>query len=306
MIRIDDVRVFLQTVDAGSFSAAARRLDITPALASSSVMRLEQGLGVRLFVRSTRQMRLSAEGERYLPHARAMLEAEQAGLLALQDGRGQLAGTLRLAMPSDLGRNLLLPWLDAFQQRHPGIRLDLSIGDRNVDFFAEQLDAGIRYGRLGDSSLVALPLAPHNRRALCAAPAYLERHGWPRHPRDLAGHNCLRYVMGEATYERWRFHLPEGVETVQIDGDRISDDADIVRRWAVAGMGMVYKSRLDLHHDLQAGRLVDVFAPDWGVPAPLQLVIAHRAMATPLVRALHAELRTQLEALDRGPVAASR
>jgi DNA-binding transcriptional LysR family regulator len=286
MIRLDDIQVFVQTADAGSFSAAARQLDITPTLASSAVQRLERELGTRLFVRSTRSMRISEDGERYLPHARAALAAIDGGGQALAQVRGEISGLLRLSAPSDLGRNVLLPWLDAFQQQHPKIALHLRISDRAVDLLRQPLDAGIRYGTLMDSTLVAQPLAPHNRRALCAAPAYLARFGTPASPEDLRKHNCLRYVWGEHTHERWNFHLPRGVQTVSVNGDRISDDADVVRRWAVAGLGLVYKSRIDVWADLRAGRLVEVFPAEYGEPAPLNMVSAHRSMLTPAVQRL--------------------
>jgi DNA-binding transcriptional LysR family regulator len=295
MIRLDDIQVFVQTVDAGSFSAAARQLDVTPALASAAVQRLETELGARLFVRSTRSMRISEDGERYLPHARAALAALDGGKQAIAQMRGEINGLLRLSAPSDLGRNVLLPWLEAFQQQHPKIALHLRISDRAADLLRLPLDAGIRYGMLLDSGLVAQPLAPNNRRTLCAAPDYLERHGTPETPEDLRKHNCLRYIWGEHIYERWSFHLSRGVQTVNISGDRISDDADVVRRWAVAGLGVVYKSRIDVLADIRAGRLLEIFPPEQGEPAPLNLVSAHRSMLTPAVQRLRDFLREKLK-----------
>nr|WP_189664264.1 LysR family transcriptional regulator [Pseudomonas marvdashtae] len=295
IIRIDDLQVFVTTTDAGSFSAAARLLDISPALASVAVQRLEASLGVRLFVRSTRRLRLSDDGVRYLTHARQALEALGNGELALAQGRDEIAGTLRLSMPSDIGRNLLLPWLDEFQQLHPNVLLQLRVSDQVADLFTEHLDASIRYGQLADSSLVALALAPSNRRTVCASPGYIARHGLPKTPAELSRHNCLRYVMGEQTFERWSFQTPEGMEMVQVMGDRISDDADIVRRWAVSGLGVVYKSKLDVMDDIRGGRLVEVFPPDYGQPAPLQLVCAHRTSLTPAVQVLRSFLAARLE-----------
>lgn len=290
MVRLDDLQVFIRAAEAGSFSAAARELDLSPALASGSMQRLEQALGARLFVRSTRRMRLSEDGERYLPHARAILEAVAGGRQALLQGRDEIEGPLRLSIPSDLGRNVLLPWLDQFQQSHPGLTLHLHMSDQTADLFRESVDAGIRYGQLADSSLVSLPLVPSNRRTLCASPAYIERHGAPRTPLDLSRHNCLRYVMGDQTFERWSFHLPQGIQTVSVAGDRVSDDADVVRRWALAGLGVVYKSRLDVWPDLQAGRLLELFPAHYGQPSPLQLVSAHRSALTPAVQQLKAFL----------------
>lgn len=290
MIRLDDLRVFVHAADVGSFSAAARLLDLTPSLASSQVQRLERMLRCRLFVRSTRSMRLTEEGLRYLPHARAMVAADEDGRRALAEGLGEISGKLRLSAPSDLGRNLLVPWLDAFQEHHPHLSIEIHISDRAADFFSQSLDVGVRYGILADSGLIALPIAPFNRRTLCAAPAYVERHGAPAAPEDLRDHNCLRYVMGEHTHYRWSFHMPRGVQTVAVEGDRVSDDADVVRRWAVAGRGLLYKSRLDVWPDLQAGRLVELFPAEFGEPTPLQLVCVDRGALTPAVRELRAFL----------------
>ncbi|MFI7837565.1 LysR family transcriptional regulator [Pseudomonas asiatica] len=296
-VRFDDLQVFVTTAFAGSFSAAARLLDISPALASGAVQRLESSLGVRLFVRSTRRLRLSDDGERYLPHARQALDALDAGEVALTEGRDEIAGTLRLSIPSDIGRNLLLPWLDDFQRLNPKVTLQLRVSDQVADLVGQQLDASIRYGQLADSSLVSLMLAPGNRRTVCASPRYLARHGAPDALDDLGRHNCLRYVMGEQTYERWSFHLPDGIKTVQVTGDRLSDDADVVRRWGVEGLGIVYKSRLDVLADIRAGRLVELFPWDYGQPAPLQLVCAHRTSLTPAVQVLRAFLAERFEQL---------
>src|ERR1700731_2325209 len=127
MIRLDDLQVFVRAADVGGFSAAARELDIAPALASSAVQRLERGLGIRLFVRSTGSMRLSEDGERYLPHARAALAAITNGHAALVERRADIAGPLRLSLPSDLGRNVLQSWVDDFRTMHPRISIQLRI-----------------------------------------------------------------------------------------------------------------------------------------------------------------------------------
>ena len=297
MIRLDDVQIFVHTVDYGSFSEAARQLNIAPAHASASVQRLEKALNTRLFTRSTRSMQLSEAGERYLPHARVMIGAVVQGEQALASGRGTLSGPLKLSAPSDFGRNLLLPWLDEFQHLHPGLSMHLQISDRAADLIRQPLDAVVRYGALPDSSLLALKLVDDNRRALCAAPSYIERYGTPAKVEDLRRHNCLRYVWSEQIHERWRFTPPGGERTVAVSGNRISDDADAVRRWAVAGEGIVYKSRLDLIDDLKAGRLVEIFPPQHCEPSPLHLICAHRAQLTPSIVELHAFLSERCSAL---------
>lgn len=301
MIRLDDIQIFVQTVEAESFSEAARRLNIAPGFASAAVQRLEKALNTRLFVRSTRSMQLSAEGERYLPHARAMLEARSQGQRALASDQSALSGSLRLSAPSDFGRNLLLGWLDEFQHQHPALSLHVRMSDRPAALMREPLDAVVRYGALSDSTLVAMPLIENNRRALCAAPSYLERAGTPSGVDDLRHHNCLRYVWSEKVHERWRFTLPSGNQTVTVSGNRVSDDADVVRRWAVAGEGLVYKSRLDLIPDLRAGRLVEIFPPMHGEPAPLNLICAHRSRLTPTITQLRSFLQARCAALLQDP-----
>ncbi|MBF3017324.1 LysR family transcriptional regulator, partial [Pseudomonas aeruginosa] len=170
MLRYDDLQVFVHTSDSGSLSAAARQLEISPAVASAALKRLENELEVRLFARSTRSLRLTPEGDAFLLHARASLRSLEEGRRLLQGGKDQIAGVLQLSAPSDFGRNLLLPWLDEFQARYPQLSLRLLLGDRVTDLYRQPVDVAIRYGAPADSSLVALPLAPDNRRVLCAAP----------------------------------------------------------------------------------------------------------------------------------------
>ncbi len=277
MLRFDDLQLFVTTADLGNLSAAARRLDISPAVASAALKRLEQQLDVRLFSRSTRSLRLTPEGELFLGHARLALQS-------LDDGRQQLAGSkigisgpLQLSAPSDFGRNTLLPWLDEFQLAHPQVQLRLLLGDRVADLFREPVDIALRYGAPEDSSLVALPVAASNRRVLCAAPQYLHKHGTPQTVDELTDHNCLLYMLGGRLHDRWRFSDGKREQGISVKGDRVSDDADVVRRWAVSGAGLVYKSWLDVAGDVRAGRLQVLLPELRGEPTPLNLICAHRA-----------------------------
>jgi len=266
----------VRTAEVGSLSAAARLLDISPAVASAGLKRLEQQLQARLFARSTRSLRLTAEGEAFLVHARQALQSLEAGRQQLAGSKSTISGPLQLSVPSDFGRNTLLPWLDTFMHNHSQVQLRLLLGDRVTDLFREPVDIALRYGEPEDSSLVVLPVAPGNRRVLCAAPAYLQAHGEPRQISDLREHNCLIYMLGGRAYERWRFHTTDGEHSLQVAGDRLSDDADVVRRWAVAGAGVVYKSWLDVAGDVQAGRLKILLPHVLGEPTPLNLICAHR------------------------------
>ncbi len=262
MLRFEDLRIFVAAADHGSFSAAARELDLTPAVASAALKRLELTLETRLFVRSTRSLRLTSDGERYLEYARAALSTLQAGQNALARDKTAISGTLSVSIPSDLGRNVLLPWLDEFQLRHPRVSFQVRISDRLADLYRQPVDIALRYGTPNDSSLVALPLGEHNRRVVCASPAYFARHGMPQAPADLRRHNCLCFVLGESLHDRWTFERGGASQVVPVKGDRVGDDGDLVRRWALAGHGVAYKSRYDVLGDLRAGRLVEAL-PDY-------------------------------------------
>ncbi len=286
MNSLRDFELFLQVADYGSLSAAARRLDITPAAASVALKRLEAEVGVQLFRRSTRSLRLTDEGQVFLEHCRQAMQLLADGRAAALTGSAALRGVLQLSLPSDFGRNVMLGWLDDFQAQHPELTLRLLLSDRKADIFRQPVDLAFRYGKLPDSSLVALPVAPTNRRILVAAPAYLERHGTPAQPDELAGHNCLCFLLGELVHDRWRFFKDGQELAVQVRGNRISDDGDVARRWALAGQGIAYKSALDVAADLQAGRLRRL-CPDFaGEAAPLHLLCADRRQISPVVRAL--------------------
>ncbi len=300
MVRFEDLRIFVSAADHGSFSAAARELDLTPAVASAALKRLELTLETRLFVRSTRSLRLTADGERYLEYARSAIATLDAGRNALARDKTAISGTLSISVPSDLGRNVLLPWLDEFQRRHPRVGFQVRISDRLADLFRQPVDLAVRYGTPADSSLVALPLSESNRRVVCASPAYLARHGTPQAPADLRRHNCLSFVLGESLHDRWTFERDGVSQTVPVKGDRVSDDGELVRRWALAGCGVAYKSRYDVLEDLRAGRLVQLFGDHLGEPSPLYLLCVHRMLLSPAVKRLRACLQDRFAAFAAG------
>ncbi|WP_342067807.1 LysR family transcriptional regulator [Achromobacter kerstersii] len=300
MVRFEDLRIFVAAADHGSFSAAARELDLTPAVASAALKRLELTLETRLFVRSTRSLRLTGDGERYLEYARSAISTLEAGKNAMARDKTAISGTLSVSIPSDLGRNVLLPWLDDFQQQHSRVSFQVRISDRLADLYRQPVDIAIRYGTPNDSALVALPLAEHNRRVVCASPAYLARHGVPQAPADLRRHNCLSFVLGETLHDRWTFERDGTSTTVPIKGDRVGDDGDLVRRWALAGHGIAYKSRYDVLSDLRGGRLVELL-PDYVTePSPLYLLCVHRMLLSPAVKRMREFLQERFRQFDAG------
>ena len=287
MLRFDDLQLFVHAADLGSLSAAARVMDMSPAVASAALKRIEAQLGARLLARSTRSLRLTAEGEGFLEYARTALASLDEGRRLLARGQDQVSGVLQLSAPSDFGRNLLLPWLDEFQREHPQLTVRLLLGDRIADLFRQPVDIALRYGEPEDSSLVALPVAPNNRRVLCASPDYLARQGEPHQLEQLLQHNCLLYMLGTRVHDHWQFNDGKRELGLTVSGNRFSDDADVVRLWAIAGQGIAYKSWLDVAGDVQAGRL-KVLLPELVCErAPLNLLCGHRAQLSKPVRLLH-------------------
>ncbi|MCW0208296.1 LysR family transcriptional regulator [Achromobacter veterisilvae] len=301
MVRFEDLKIFLAAADQGSFSAAARELDLTPAAASAALKRLELALDARLFVRSTRSLRLTGDGERYLEYARSAISTLEAGKNAVARSKTEISGTLSVSIPSDLGRHVLLPWLDEFQGEHPRVSFQVRISDRLADLYRQPVDLAVRYGTPTDSGLVALPLAERNRRVVCASPAYFARHGMPQAPADLRRHNCLSFVLGETLHDRWTFQRGDGSTlTVPVKGDRVGDDGELVRRWALAGHGVAYKSRYDVLSDLRAGRLVEALGDYASEPSPLYLLCVHRMLLSPAVRRLREFLQERFRQFEAG------
>ncbi|WP_374346984.1 LysR family transcriptional regulator [Chitinimonas sp.] len=295
--RLDDLQVFVAACDGGSFSIAARRLDISPALASAAIKRLEDSLGLRLFERTTRRLRLSDAGERLLPHARSALASLEQGEAALLTDGSRLSSPLRLTMPSDLGRNHLLGWLERYLQDQPELRLELHVSDRVADLYQQPIDMAIRYGRPDDSSLIALPLAADNRRVLCATPDYLARRGEPTSLTELSQHDCLCFMFGDTVNDRWSFGPSNARQLFRAQGRRVADDAEVVHRWLLDGQGIAYKSELDVAEDLHSGRLRRLLPQLQGESVPLMLLVINRNHLNEAVRQLAAALTQQCAAL---------
>ena len=295
MIRIDDLGLFLRSAALGSFTAAAVEANLLPGQVAAAIKRLERELEVRLFTRTTRSLRLSAEGEQYLPTARGVLEQLELGRERLRGDDAPLRGTLQIAAPSNLGRNILLPMLTEFRRQHPELSLRFLVSDQVTNLFRDPVDVALRYGWNEDANYIALPLAPWNRRVLVASPDYVTRHGTPTSVDDLTRHPCLLYLQNGRLHDRWEL----GEKTVQVTGPLFSDDADVVRRWAVAGEGIAYKTWLDVYADVQAQRLVVLLPEIPGDVYPLSFACPHRGQMSRAVTQLYQWLNQQFSALQR-------
>jgi DNA-binding transcriptional LysR family regulator len=272
--------VFAEVVATGSFTEAARRLGLSKASVSREVARLERRLGAQLLRRTTRSMSLTEVGEVF--HAgcqRVAEEAEQAER-SVGELQAEPRGEVRLAASVSFGQFHVAPRLPAFLARHPKVRVRLDLTDRMVDLVSEKLDLAIRItGRLRDATLVQRRLCPI-RFVVCAAPAYLERHGTPRRPADLERHECLGIVASP-----WRLMLArEG--RIRLQGILQIDNGEALRRVAVLGQGIVCLPTYLVGDDLRAGRLVRILPERLTLEASAFALHPQNRNPSPKVRAL--------------------
>ncbi|WEX76501.1 LysR family transcriptional regulator [Sinorhizobium numidicum] len=282
MDRQEVMAVFLAVVEEGDFSAAARRMRMTPSAVSKIIGRLEARLGVRLLQRSTRSISLTAEGNAYAESTRRILSDMEEAELAIQPG-AEPRGRLRVSLPSAFGHRLIVPMLPAFIGRYPAIELELDFTDAVVDLMNGDADVAVRVAAQSDSTLVTRRLAP-NRRVICAAPEYLERHGVPEKPDDLLRHVCLG-ITSRGGLNVWEFDETGGRRAMRIRSSIETNSTEALRRLALAGMGIVRLSEMLVGPDIRAGRLKPVLTDCNRAEAePISVVYPHRRFLSPRVR----------------------
>nr|WP_225780712.1 LysR family transcriptional regulator [Pseudomonas sp. Marseille-Q3773] len=232
----DSMRVFVRVVERGSFSAVARELDIGQPAVSKQVRALERYLGGPVFARSTRQLALTDQGQRFYRHCQEILGQLESATRSFASGQEQIAGPLRIAAPVSYGRLCIAPLIGSFLQRYPEVRIDLRLNDHNEDLLTENIDVAIRIGVLKNDGLVAVPLGSSVRRVY-AAPAYLERYGQPRQPAELAGHNCIGFTL-LTHYDNWQFTHGEHALEVAIKGNVTSNSSEAIREMVLGSLGI--------------------------------------------------------------------
>ncbi|MBU3005452.1 LysR family transcriptional regulator [Paraglaciecola arctica] len=289
-MQLEDLNIILKVAEFRSITAAAESLDMRTATASAAVKRVERSLGVELFIRTTRQLRLSAAGEKYIPNCEQALQMLQHAQQNVKDDLDIIDGELRISVPSDLGRNLILPWLDEFMQLHPGVRLKLHISDSNIDFYRDPIDVALRYGFPNDASLYGFKIC-NVPRVICAAPEYIDKYGLPKHPNDLASHNGLLYQLHDIVHDVWKFSNQGQSIKVKVQGNRTSNDAELVRRWCVNGKGIAAKSCLDMAPNLLTKQVIPLLSEFTAKPTELWLICPSRQAITPAVRLLREHIK---------------
>lgn len=278
---IRELAFFLRVSEEASFSAAARSLDLDPSTISKVVQRLENRLSVRLFHRTSRVLRLTQEGQRFLAAAQKVMQALEEAEESLSPAMSEVSGLLRISSTPAFARYRLAPLMPAFVERHPALRVEFVLSATPPDLFEQQIDVSFQSGSIPDSTLVALRVASARWR-ICAAPAYLERAGTPRTPADLAQHRCLNFLPGSY---RSHWALNDGGESRSIEPKAMlaANNGDMLCALAVAGLGL---ARLADYHiaDELGTRLVTVLDEFQEDSEPIFAVYPSRRHLSPRVR----------------------
>jgi DNA-binding transcriptional LysR family regulator len=247
---ISDLEIFARVARTGNMSAAGREMGLSPAVVSKRISQLEDRLGARLFQRTTRHLNLTETGAGYFKRVVDILSLCEEAEDFVSRRNTKPRGQLKVTMPTTFSRLHIAPYLGAFLARYPDIELDVQLTDNFIDIIRDGFDLAIRIGELEDSSLVARKIAPDNR-VICAAPAYLEKHGTPASLADLDGHNCL----SAGAQDVWRLEGPEGQHHVRTNGNVRSNSGEFIRETLRAGLGLGLRSTWDIGPELKSGEL---------------------------------------------------
>jgi len=271
MGRLRDMEMFVRIVEAGSFSAAARDMNMGQPAVSKTIAGLEERLGVRLLIRSTRRLSPTEAGLAFYERAlHAIAEANEAEAAARGAGAG-LEGRLRIWAPVTFARLHIVPRVSEFLDAHPKLRLELVMDDRSVDLLAENIDAGLRLGVLTDSALTARKLAQADRLVV-ASPAYLAQRGVPTSPGDLLEHDAIIYGQSAGGQE-WLFRRQDAETSVRLQARLTLSAAEGVREAVLSGQGFAVSSRWMFAPELESGEVVPVLQ-EWSLP-PMDLWVIY-------------------------------
>ena len=291
-MNLDELRIFARVAELASFSRAAEQLDLAKGGVSMAVRQLEARLGTRLLQRTTRSVRLTPDGERFLERCKEFLaEAEQLQGMFQSTASG-LSGRLRIDLPNSLARKVVIPRLPAFLAAHPRLEVGISSTDRRVDLVQEGFDCVLRVGELGDSGLVARRIG-HMRMANAASPGYLAAHGMPRRLADLASHRVVHYDQRlGAAGAGWEYvERPGGaVKFLPMASTLTVNSTDAYQAAAIAGLGIIQAPTIGLQPAVDKGALVLVMPKHTARPMPVSLLYANRRQVPPRVQAVMAWL----------------
>lgn len=264
MDKLKQLESFVSVATRGSLTAAAKTEGVAPAVMGRRLDALEERLGVKLLVRTTRRISLTHEGSAFLEDCQRLLTDLANAEASVSAGGVKASGHLRVTAPAGFGRRHVAPLVPKFRDLHSDVTISLNLSDRVVDLAGEGYDCAVRVGDLADSSLVSVRLA-ENRRLCVATPEYLKRHGTPKHPNELVKFDCLT-LSSEASQTRgWAFKVDGELVHLKPGGPLDCTDGQVLHDWCLAGWGIAWRSTWEVQSDLAAGRLVEVLA-DYAAP----------------------------------------
>ena len=271
---------FVSVATRGSLTAAAKAEGVAPAIMGRRLDALEAHLGVKLLVRTTRRISLTHEGSAFLEDCQRVLADVANAEASVSEGGVKATGHLRITAPAGFGRRHVAPLVPRFRELHPDVTISLNLSDRVVDMAGEGYDCAVRVGDLPDSSLVSVRIAD-NRRLCVATPAYLQRHGTPRHPSDLLQFDCLTLSSEASQIRGWACRMPtEGGGTevgyLKPGGPLDCSDGQVLHDWCLSGYGIAWRSTWEVEAEIAAGRLVEVLADFAAPPNGIYVVFPQR------------------------------
>ena len=292
MDKLKQIEAFVAVATRGGLTAAAAQLDTAPIMVGRRLDALEERLGVKLLLRTTRRVSLTNEGAAYLEDCQRLLTDLNNAEASVSAGGVKASGHLRITAPAGFGRKHVAPLIAEFHLAHPDVTVSLNLSDRVVDMAGEGFDCGVRVGDLPDSTLVAVRLAD-NRRLCVATPAYLARHGTPHTPQELYQHPCLTLSSGASQTRGWAFKidpskpatLGHNVQYMRPSGPLNCSDGQVLHAWCLADYGIAWRSIWEVQSDIAAGRLVTLLDDFAAPPNGIYAVYAQRK---------HMPLRLQL------------
>ncbi|MGR5447484.1 LysR family transcriptional regulator [Vibrio jasicida] len=257
-MRADDLILFSQVIEMGSFSKVAEENNFTNSVVSKRIARLEEEIGAQLLYRTTRKLTLTEAGKVLLHSAKNVKQATQEAMDAVSGFGENVSGHIKMSVPTISGDLILADAVAEFCNMHPGLTVDMSLDNRFVDLVECGYDLVIRTGYLEDSSLIARHILD-SQWVVCASPSYIAKNGKPIEPIDLTAHNCLQYAYQTTGATDWQFKGKQGDYIVKVSGSFSTDNATALRKAALGGHGIAYVPRCLVYHDIRSGELVDIF-----------------------------------------------
>jgi DNA-binding transcriptional LysR family regulator len=274
MDRLKQIESFVSVAARGSLTAAANAEGVAPAVVGRRIDALEERLGVKLLVRTTRKITLTHEGSAILEDCQRLLSDLANAEASVSAGGVKASGYLRVTAPAGFGRRHVAPLVPRFIEQHPDVNVSLNLSDRVVDIVNESYDCAVRVGDLPDSSLISVRMAD-NRRLCVATPAYLKRAGTPKHPNELLRHQCLTLSSDASQTRGWAFVVDGAVTHLRPSGRLDCSDGQVLHDWCLAGLGLAWRSTWEVEQEVASGKLLTVLDDFAAPPNGIYAVFPH-------------------------------